>query len=122
MRPETPPWQHGVVLVCTNERGPGATKPSCGKASGELLAGWLKSACRQETGPVGQIRVLRTSCLDVCPHKGTVVAFEPGAQVLTVDPEADRDALLDATKAHFAGVAQGEGGGRARRILGKLRR
>jgi hypothetical protein len=122
MRDETCEWQHGVVLVCINEREPGHAKPSCGRANGKLLKGWLKSATRAESGPVANCRVLETSCLDTCPADGLAVALMPGNKILVVDPVADRQALLARTRAHMEKIASGAERGSARRVLSRLRR
>ena len=122
MREEDCSWQHGVVLICTNEREPGHAKPSCGRAKGKRLKGWLKSAARAESGPVSQCRVLETSCLDTCPADGLTVALVPGNQILVVDPETDRQALLDRVKEHMETVTSGDTRSGARQVLSKLRR
>ena len=127
MRQTPTPWQHGVVLVCTNERPPGAAKPSCGRARGEALKGWLKQELRQGGGPAAQCRVLTTSCLDVCPADGVAVALEPGGDVFVVDPVADRAALLAHIQSHMTAVAEAASApagpaGRLRGLLGRLRR
>ena len=127
MRSETTPWKHGVVMVCAHERDAGASKPSCGRVQGTKLRQWLKQATRAEGGPAGEARVLLTGCLDVCPHDGVAVGFEPGHKVVVVDPEADRDALLRVAQEHIAGLAGeppsgGDGGrrGKAKMALGRL--
>lgn len=122
MREEKSCWQHGVVLVCINEREPGHAKPSCGRAEGKHLKGWLKSRTRAEGGPVSECRVLETSCLDTCPADGLAVSLMPGNRTLVVDPETDRDALLETIKTHMEEIADGSSRGGARRVLGKLRR
>ncbi|MCB9761525.1 MAG: hypothetical protein H6739_16900 [Alphaproteobacteria bacterium] len=123
MRDETPPWDHGVVLVCTHQRDPDAAKPSCGREAGLKLRQWLKQAARAEDGPAARCRVLATGCLDVCPHDGVTVGFEPGHRAVVVDPEADREALLALTRAHFEGLTATAAAGKrekARRALGRL--
>ncbi len=120
MRDEACPWQHGVVLVCVNERDPGAAKPSCGRARGKRLKGWLKSAARAEDGPVSRCRVLETSCLDVCPPEGTAVGLMPGNEIVVVDAKEEREALLGRVKEHMEGAARNQGV--AKRVLGRLRR
>ncbi len=127
MREERTPWSHGVVLVCTNERDPAVTtKPSCGRARGLKLRSWLKQAARAEEGPVTECRVLATSCLDICPHDGVVVAIEPGGHTMVVDPETDRDALLAAVKREMENITANASGNsrrdRARRMFGRLKR
>lgn len=118
------PWKHGVVLICSNQRPDGAAKPSCGHHAGTALKAWLKTAAREQPGPVSECRVLTASCLDVCPAKGVAVALMPGNQVVVVDPESDRDALLERVRTHMEQAAEPAGGpgGRARKVLGRLRR
>lgn len=120
MRETTPHWQHGVVLVCTNERAD-STRASCGLKTGTRLRRWLKEAARAEGGAAAQCRVLATSCLDECPEKGVAVAFMPGDRLLTVDPETDRDALLAEMRSHFSTPAAEGVRGFARRALGRVR-
>jgi predicted metal-binding protein len=105
MRREPCPWQHGVVLVCTNQRDPSTGRASCGRDAGKRLREHLKAAARGAGGDLAQVRVLEASCLDVCAADGVTVAFVPGDAVHIVDPVADRDALLEAAKAHFQAVA-----------------
>ncbi|MCB9779958.1 MAG: hypothetical protein H6742_15445 [Alphaproteobacteria bacterium] len=125
MREVSAPWEHGVVLICNNQRPDGSAKPSCGRGAGDGLKAWLKQAAREQDGPVARCRVLTSSCLDVCPADGVAVALMPGNEVLVVDPEADRDALLGRVRAHMAAHASpseaGGARGAARRVLGRLR-
>ena len=124
MRDESTPWQHGVVLVCTNERAPGAAKPSCGQERGLKLRHWLKLNARERGGAVGACRVLATSCLDACPRDGVAVAIMPGNEVVIADPEADREALLDRVQARMDAVAADTPtppGGRRKLLLNRLR-
>ncbi len=100
MREERASWELGTVLICTNERGSGAPRPSCGRRAGLELKTWLKAKARAEGGPAAQMRVLTTSCLDTCPADGVAVALMPGDRVLVVDPVTDKPALLEALKTH----------------------
>jgi hypothetical protein len=61
-------------------------------------AGWRGEADRlrdqvTRLGLWGRVRVLGTSCLDVC-GKGVTVALDNGRERLIVDPETEREALL----------------------------
>lgn len=123
MRQTPAPWQHGVVLVCNNQRPDGAPKPSCGRQRGDALKAWLKGELREAGGAAAGCRVLTSSCLDICPADGVAVALLPQDVAWVVDPEADREALKAEIEARAGSEAGGEdgGGGRARRLLGKLR-
>ena len=123
MREESPAWKHGVVLVCANERGPESTKPSCGRIPAEELKGWLKAKTRADGGPPSEMRVLTSSCLSLCPEQGIAVSLMPGNRLLQVDPEADRQALLDLVCGHAHDHASKDSSrrSRARSMLSKLR-
>ena len=96
MQQVKPRWSERIVLVCNNCRPPGALKPSCGHHGAEELRNWLKDRLK-ESGEWGGIRVVTTSCLDVCPAEGVTVSIqedqeEPALWIL--DPEVDRENLL----------------------------
>lgn len=63
------------ILVCGNQRGPDATKPSCGHQGGGDLYRRFKDEIRR-----GELRdeviVTRTGCLKHCSH-GVVVGVWP---------------------------------------------
>ncbi len=91
-----PPWSERIVLVCDNCRAPGAIKPSCGHHGAEELRNWLKARLR-ESGDWGGIRVVTTSCLDVCPEEGVTVSIQEDQEepeLWILDPEKDRELLL----------------------------
>lgn len=131
MRETSPAWTHGVVLVCENQRPDGAPKPSCGRARGQAVKSWLKPALQEAGGAGAGCRVLTTSCLDTCPADGVAIALEPGHKVLVFnpdapDPQVEQQALLARIQAHFEAVGAAAAtpeaaGGRARRLLGRLR-
>jgi len=87
-----PPKWTTLVLVCDNARPPDAPKPSCHPQGGAELREWLKDQLKRE-GLWGRVRVLGTSCLDVC-GKGVTVALDGGRERLILDPETEREALL----------------------------
>lgn len=123
MREEKCPWQSGVVLICKNQRAPGAAKPSCGEEAGHELKSWLKNKARASEGALSEARVLTTSCLNLCPEEGVAVAIEPGSRAMVVDADHDRQALLQTLQEHFEdGPSSSEGRGIARRAISRLRR
>ena len=123
MREEVCPWKSGVVLICKNQRAPGAAKPSCGEEAGHELKSWLKKKAREAGGGLAEARVLTTSCLNLCPADGVAVAMEPGGRAVVVDADHDREALLDTLKSHFDEPdAASAGRGLARRAISRLRR
>ena len=123
MREEKCPWKSGVVLICKNQRAPGASKPSCGEEPGAELKSWLKNKARVSGGALSEARVLTTSCLNLCPDDGVAVAIEPGSRAMIVDADYDREALLHTLQEHFeADPSSPEGKGLARRAFSRLRR
>ncbi len=100
MQSAPPKWKT-LVLVCDNQRPPDAPKPSCRPQGGGELREWLKAELKRE-GLWGQVRVLSTSCLDICT-KGVTVALDGGAERLVVDPQEDREALLARIRESVAG-------------------
>lgn len=123
MREEVCPWKSGVVLICKNQRGPGASKPSCGEEAGHELKTWLKKKTREAGGGLADARVLTTSCLNLCPEEGVAIALEPGGRAMVVDADHDRDVLLEVLESHFAAPQPSpSGGGLARRAMSRLRR
>lgn len=63
------------ILVCTNERPPGAPKPSCGPRGGLEVYRRFKDRVR-ELGIRDQVMVNRTGCLKHC-SRGITVAIWP---------------------------------------------
>ena len=118
MRKEAIPWKHGVVLVCTNQRPDGASKPSCGRVRGEQVRRQLKQSTRAEGGAAAQCRVLSSSCLDICPADGVAVAVVPGEDICVVTPDADDAELLTWVQEQMTRLS--EGGGKTRRTLSRL--
>ena len=97
MKSISPRWKQCVVLVCAQNRPDGAKKPSCGHHGATELRAWLKTRLREE-GVWGRVRVVTTSCLDVCPSRGVIVSFqgENGDHDLRLmDAQKDRQALLE---------------------------
>jgi len=59
------------ILVCANERPPGASKPSCGPRGGDELYRRFKDRVR-ELGVRDEVIVTRTGCLKHCSYGITV--------------------------------------------------
>ena len=101
-----PSWTAGCVLVCGNDRGPDAPKPSCGRQGGAELRDWLKDRIR-ERGLKGRVLSSRTSCLGVCSAKGVTVDIVPGPggerRMLVLDATSEREALWTQVEACLLG-------------------
>jgi predicted metal-binding protein len=86
-----------VCERCSTERIPDEA-PGLAERMGDFnVRNWLKSALK-ERGAWGAIRVVSTSCLDVCAKGKVTVFLDPQTgerpTVLVVDPIDDRDRLL----------------------------
>lgn len=94
------PWSEAVVTICEK----------CGKSlqglkleeegnAGENLKKYLKSRFKELENPK-RVRVVTSSCLDVCMKDKVAVSYNPVSgsqrtqQVYTVHPEEDRAALF----------------------------
>lgn len=94
------------ILVCANDRGPDAEKPSCGPRGGAEVYRRFKDAIKAR-GLRDRVIVTRTGCLKHC-SLGVTVGVWPWNlwyQGVTV---ADVDEILDA-----AATSDPAGGGRA---------
>lgn len=103
MQPVKPKWQKsGVVLVCERcykERIPEEDPDKAAEIGDFNLRDWLKSELK-ESGEWGPIRVVSTSCMDVCARRQVTVAIDPQtgdehAQVFVVDVPAEKEQLKD---------------------------
>jgi hypothetical protein len=98
-------WQRGgIALVCekcTKERFVRDFPEHTGDSRLSNLKGYLKDRLKAE-GRWGPIRVVTSSCLDVCSRGGLTVLLNPfgaedrTAKCLVVDPLEGREALYDA--------------------------
>jgi len=97
------------VLVCTNDRGADAARPSCGQRHGLAVYQRLKDRVR-ELGLRDDVLITRTGCQRRCSHGVTVVAW-PGNRWHGEVTIADVDELLDRLRAggEFAGRRMPEG-------------
>jgi predicted metal-binding protein len=96
-------WQSsGLVLVCERcfkERIPEEAPEIAEKIGDFHLRDWLKAELKQH-GEWGPIRVISTSCLDICAKGRVTVAIDPqtnddATEIVVVDAIDDRDALYD---------------------------
>ena len=101
MKKEETPWSDAAVLVCTKCHK--SIKSSSLKEEGncgENLKSYLKSKLK-EAGKNKEIRVMTSSCLDVCEAEMQAVTYTPVApcarhtETFVLHPEKDRDQLLE---------------------------
>jgi predicted metal-binding protein len=95
IKKEENPWSEAIVMVCTK----------CGKSisglkedgnAGENLKTYLKRSFK-ESGDLSKIRIVTSSCLDVCIDETQAVTISKTngeTTTLTLHPEKDREELL----------------------------
>ncbi len=110
MQDVNPKWAGaGLVLVCkkcSEERIPEETPEIARKIGDFSLRDWLKKQLK-ERGIWGEVRVVGTSCLDVCAKGKVTVCIDPQSpgresEIFIVDPLDERDAVLERIVAAFA--------------------
>jgi predicted metal-binding protein len=101
MQPVKPKWLgRGLVLVCercTKERIPEEDPEIAEKIGDFHLRDWLKKKLKED-GIWGPVRVVSTSCLDVCARGKVTTALLPeggATEVMVVDPLDEKDAFYD---------------------------
>ncbi|AHI04893.1 hypothetical protein BDW_01915 [Bdellovibrio bacteriovorus W] len=101
MKREENPWSTGIVMVCTKCHK--AIAPESLKEegnSGENLKNFLKKSLK-ESGDAGKIRVVTSSCLDVCIKDYQALSYAPvngDTETFIVHPELEREKILSYLK------------------------
>jgi predicted metal-binding protein len=102
MQPVTPKWlQSGLVLVCERcfkERIPDEDPEVAAEIGDFNLRDWLKAEFK-EHGAWGPIRVVSTSCMDVCAKGRVTVCIDPKngdpPEVFVADPVREKHAVYE---------------------------
>ena len=81
------------LLICSNNRGPGHPRGSCGEKGGEALVGQMKDLIR-ETGIKGRVLVSRTGCLKHCSLGITAAVYPDNVWYAGVGAEDLREICL----------------------------
>lgn len=97
MKREENPWTQGIVMICTKcaKEGP----------SSENLKTYLKKSFK-DTGDLSKIRIVTTSCLNVCEDGTTAVAYartKGSTETFTMHPEKDREEMLNYLREQIKG-------------------
>lgn len=99
MREIRPKWSAGgVALVCekcSRVRMAEESPEFAARLEGFDLRAWLKDELKRH-GEWGPVRVVSSSCLDVCARERVTVALAPvdgPVEVLAVDPFTEREEL-----------------------------
>lgn len=97
LKKEETPWSEAVVLVCTKcSKSISASALKEEGNAGENLKTFLKRSFK-ESGDLSKIRVVTSSCLDVCIDETqaiTIAGTDGKTETFTVHPEKDREELL----------------------------
>lgn len=97
MKHEENPWSKGIVLICTKcHKSISAKLLEEEGNSAENLKMYLKKSFK-ESGDGSKIRVVTTSCLDVCIDDTQAVTFastKGPTETFAIHPEKDREKLL----------------------------
>ncbi len=81
------------MFVCTNRRPDGNPKGSCGEKGSEALKDRMKAAAKA-AGLDGRVRVMTSSCQDVC-HLGITVSVWPDGVFYGRVTEADVPEIVE---------------------------
>lgn len=97
MKREENPWSEGIVLICTKCQKSISSKLL--EQSGDVadnLKMFLKKSLK-ESGDGGKVRVVTSSCLDVCIDDTQAVTFASThgeTETFAIHPEKDREKFL----------------------------
>lgn len=97
MKREENPWSEGIVLICTKCQKSISSKIL--KEGGDVadnLKIFLKKSLR-ESGDGKKVRVVTSSCLDVCIDDTQAVTYASthgDTETFAIHPERDREELL----------------------------
>ncbi len=95
-------WQKGVLMVCTacQKKTLNGVELKLEGNAGENLKSFLKSEMIQ-LGHGKTLRVITSSCLDVCEKGSQAVAYCPvkgETEIYTLHPDIEKNSLLDFLK------------------------
>jgi (2Fe-2S) ferredoxin len=65
------------IFICTNQRAPSATRPSCGEAHGMEIVEAFKMKLKAKELTI-KVRAQKAGCLDICDYGQTVVIYPEG--------------------------------------------
>jgi predicted metal-binding protein len=101
MKKEDTPWSQGVLLVCTKcHKSIDASKLKEDGNAGENLKTYLKKKFKDD-GDLDKIRIVTSSCLDVCIDNEQAVAYASTngkTETFILHPEKDREELYQNLK------------------------
>lgn len=83
------------LFVCTNDRGAGARRESCGPKGADALRGKVKEMCKARG--IKGVRINSSGCLDQCERGMVAVLYPQGEWFEDIRPD-DAEALVDAVE------------------------
>lgn len=84
------------VFFCTNQREPGADRPSCANCGANDAQAHAKKRIKAlGLAGAGQVRVNKAGCLDRCEEGPVLVVYPEGVWYTYVD-NSDIDEIIDA--------------------------
>ena len=81
------------IFICTNQRAPGAARPSCGEAHGAEVVSAFKNKLKERELNI-KVRAQKAGCLDICDYGQTVVVY-PDAVFYVGVSVSDVDEIID---------------------------
>ena len=106
MKREENPWSEGILMVCTKCSKSISTSMLKEEGNaGENLKMFLKKSLK-DSGDGKKIRVVTSSCLDVCIDDTQAVTYAENAgavETMVLHPEKDWDELLEYLKTKARG-------------------
>lgn len=105
MKQEKTPWSEALVVICTKCHK--SISPKLLQEEGnaaENLKGFLKKAFK-DTGDLGKIRIVTSSCLDVCEDDFQALSYlgsDGKTETFILNPETDRQEVLNYLRGKIA--------------------
>lgn len=72
------------IFICTNQRGEGAHRKSCGEAHGMEIVDAFKKKLKEKNLPI-KLRAQKAGCLDICDFGQTVAVYPEGVFYVGVE-------------------------------------
>ncbi|MFS4458443.1 (2Fe-2S) ferredoxin domain-containing protein [Bdellovibrio sp. HCB2-146] len=106
MKKEENPWSEGILLICTKcSKSISASELKEEGNAGENLKMFLKKSLK-DSGDGKKIRVVTSSCLDVCIDDFQAVTYASTAgttETMILHPEKEKEELLEFLKSKVRG-------------------
>jgi (2Fe-2S) ferredoxin len=81
------------IFICTNQRGPNATRRSCGESHGMEIVDAFKKKLKEKNLPF-PVRAQKAGCLDICDFGQTIAIYPEGVFYVGVEM-SDVDEIIE---------------------------